>query len=92
MKLDLFEEYGYEVPEFVHKYANQHDIQAGSIKWGRIEISDYHVFDAKCLRIRITDSKGILLKSGAYKDFNGLYEVCVEKYKTILQEATFKSS
>lgn len=85
--LDLFEEYGYEVPEFVHKYANQHDIQAGSIKWGRIEISDYHVFDAKCLRIRITDSKGILLKSGAYKDFNGLYEVGVEKYKTILQEA-----
>lgn len=84
--LDLFEEYGYEVPEFVHKYPSLHDIQAAS-RLGSIHISDYWVFDAKCLRIRITDSNVRLLKSGAYKDFNGFNEVGVEKYKTILQEA-----
>ena len=85
--LDLFEEFGYEVPEFVHKYPNQHNIQAGSIKWGQIDISDYWVFGTKCLRIRITDNSNRLLKKGGYKDFNGLYEVGTEKYKTILQEA-----
>ena len=85
--LDLFEEYGYKVPEFVQKYSNQHDIQAGSDRWGRIEVSDYRVFGAKCLRIRITDSNGRLFKSGTFKDFNGFYEVGTEKYKQLLQEA-----
>jgi hypothetical protein len=85
--LELFDEFNYEVPEFVTKYPNQYNIQAGSIKWGQIDISDYWAFGAKCLRIRITDNSNRLLKKGAYKDFNGFYEVGTEKYKSILQEA-----
>lgn len=84
--LELFDEFNYEVPEFVTKYPNQHNIQASG-KYGQIDISDYWVFGAKCLRVRITDSNARQLKKGAYKDFNGFYEVGTEKYKSILQEA-----
>lgn len=87
--LDLFEEYGYEVPEFVHKFPSLHDIQAAS-RWGSIHISDYWVFDAKCLRIRIGDYNGRLLKSGAYKDFNGFMKLVLintkHYYKKLIKE------
>lgn len=81
--LDLFEEFDYELPEFVTKYPNQHDIQLGSNRYGIIEISDYWVFGAKCLRIRITDNKGQTIKSGMFKNFEGLDNV---KYSQMLQE------
>jgi len=81
---DLFEEFYYELPEFITKYPNQHDIQLASHKYGQIMISDNFVFGAKCLQVRITDNyRGHTIKPGMFKNFEGLHD---EKYSEMLQE------
>jgi hypothetical protein len=81
---DFLDEFGYEVPEFVHKYPRMHNLQVHSRRYGGIEIVDAYHFGAKCLKIRINSSTQYrLLKPGNFKNFDGINN---DKYSEMLQE------
>jgi len=80
---DFLDEFGYEVPDFVHKYPSMHDLMVHSGKYGSINIVDAYHFGKKCLKIRITDSQNKTLKPGYFKNFDGVID---KKYSEMLQE------
>jgi hypothetical protein len=80
--LEFFDEFKYTVPDYVHQHPSMYNILAHSNKYGGIQISDSYHFNAKCLRVRITDYR-YTLKPGFFKNFDGVIN---ENYSKMLQE------
>ena len=81
---EFFDKWGYEIPDYVNKYPNSHNITLNSKVMNsglpRFEISDGWVFGAgdkqNCVMIRLTNSTGSsnthMIKNGVYKNFDGI--------------------
>jgi hypothetical protein len=80
---ELFDKFGYQMPNFVLKGTSTNTLEVYG-KLGRINVEDYYFFDAKCIRIRITAAPNInLIHPGVFKNFDG---ISYNGFSEILQE------
>lgn len=81
---DLFDEFDYKVPSYVKQHPNHHSLSLSG-SFGSIDIADGYCYNARCLKIRMTDdSNSRLIKKGCYKNFDGILN---KEYIEILEEA-----
>jgi hypothetical protein len=90
--LELFDEFGYEVPKHVQDYPSLYNISLYSRRLNSgipsINIENSYCFGAKCLKIRFSSSSNRYLKKGAFKNFEGLNN---DKYSSMLQECHLRT-